>query len=275
MRGCRDPWYNPTRVATTGSPAPDRVIDDPHAGHLVQMYGTDSAPLVRSVGRYLADGLSVGEGAVIIATAPHREAFLRELDALGADPEAAAAADRLVVLDAHETMARFTVEGQPDRGLFEATVRPVLAAVRARCPAGVRAYGEMVGVLWEAARFAAAIRLEEFWNALLRDGGLRLFCAYPIDVCGDGFTPADVDAVMSSHTHVVPTGAALEAALERAMQDVLGTSAAALRRLMDAECRPAWAALPRAEATILWLRDNVPNLSGAILTRTREYAHLA
>ncbi len=179
------------------------------------------------------------------------------------------------MLDARETMARFVVDGQPDRELFEATVRPVLTALRMRCPAGVRAYGEMVGIMWEAAQFAAAIRLEEFWNALLRDGGLRLFCAYPIDVCGDGFTPADVDAVMTTHTHVVPTGSDLEPALERAMQDVLGTSAPALRRLMDADCRASWAALPRAEATILWLRDNVPNLSGAILTRTREYAHLA
>ena len=239
------------------------------------MYGKDPAPLVRSVGRYLADGLSAGEGAVVIATASHRSAFLDELVALGADPGPAMATGRLVVLDAHETMARFVIDGQPDRERFEATVRPVLTALRTRCPAGVRAYGEMVGVMWEATQFVAAIRLEEFWNALLQDGGFRLFCAYPIDVCGDGFTPADVDAVMATHTHVVPTGSELEPALERALHDVLGTSSAALHRLMDCDSRPAWAALPRAEATILWLRDNVPNLTGAILTRTREYAHLA
>jgi hypothetical protein len=239
------------------------------------MYGKDPAPLVRSVGRYLADGLSAGQGAVVIATESHRDAFVAELDARGADSAAALRDGRLVVLDAHETMARFIVDGQPDRELFEATVRPLLSALRARCPAGVRAYGEMVGVLWEEGRFAAAIRLEDFWNALLCDGSFRLFCAYPIDVCGDGFTPADVDAVMSTHTHVVPTASELELALERALEDVLGTSASALRRLMDANCRPSWAALPRAEATILWLRDNVPALTGAILTRTREYAHLA
>ena len=239
------------------------------------MYGKDPAPLVRSVGRYLADGLAAGEGAVVIATGPHRDAFLAELRDLGAESDAAVAAGRLVVLDANDTLARFVIEGQPDRERFDATVPPVVRALHARCPAGVRAYGEMVGVLWEASRFAAAIRLEEFWNALLRDGGLRLFCAYPIDVCGDGFTPADVDAVMSSHTHVVPTGSELLPALERAMYDVLGTSAAAVRVLTDEHRRPSWATMPRAEATILWLRDNVPSLSGAILTRTREYAHLA
>jgi hypothetical protein len=262
-------------VATTGSPATDSVIGDPHAEHLVQLYGSDPRALVRSVGRYLADGLNAGEGAVVIATAAHRGFFLDELRALGADPAAALAAGRLLVLDADDTLARFMVDGQPDGERFEAAVRPVLASLRALCAPGVRAYGEMVGVLWEAGSFCAAIRLEELWNALLRDGGFRLFCGYPIDVCGDGFTPADVDAVMSTHTHVVPAGLELESALERAMQDVLGTSASALHRLMDADMRPSWAALPRAEATILWLRDNVPALTGAILTRTREYAHLA
>ena len=259
----------------TGSPAPDRLLDDPHAGHLVQMYGNDPAPLVRSVGRYLADGLAAGEGAIVIATASHRDAFLAELHRLGVDPEAVTAAGRLVVLDAQETMGRFIVDGQPDPELFEAAIRPLLHSVHACCPAGVRAYGEMVGVLWEAAQFAAAIRLEAFWNALLREGGFRLFCAYPIDVCGAGFTPADIDAVMSSHTHVVPSGAELEPALDRAMHEVLGTPGTALRPLMDMQYRPEWAALPRAEATILWLRDNVPALTGPILTRAREYARLA
>ena len=239
------------------------------------MYGDDPAPLVRTVGRYLADGLAAGEGAVVIATESHRDAFLDELLTLGVDPAAALAARRLVLLDAHDAMARFVVEGQPDRELFEAVVRPVLSGLRARCPAGVRAYGEMVGVLWEAGRFAAAIRLEEFWNALLGEGGLDLFCAYPIDVCGEAFTPADIDAVLSSHTRVVPTGPQLEPALDRAMNDVLGASAEPLRRLMESSRRPSWAALPPAEATILWLRDNVPSLTGAILTRTREYAQLA
>jgi hypothetical protein len=262
-------------VAITGTPASDGVIDDPHAGHLVQMYGSDPLPLVRSVGRYLAEALNGSEGAVVIATAAHRDAFLAELETLGQDSGPALADGRLVVLDAHETLARFMVDGQPDAVLFEATIGPVLSALHDRFPAGVRAYGEMVGVLWEAGRFTAAIRLEEFWNALLRHGGFRLFCAYPIDVCGDGFTSADVHAVMSTHTHLVPTGGELEPALERAMADVLGPSAAVLSELIETQPAPSWAALPRAEATILWLRENLPAHTRAILTRTREYSQPA
>ena len=135
----------------------------------------------------------------------------------------------------------------------------------------------MVGVLWEAGRFAAAIRLEEFWNALLRDGGFRLFCAYPIDVCGDGFHARPTSMPCMSYAHA-RRAERLRSSRPRSTARCTTCSArraSALRPLMDAETGPSWAALPRAEATILWLRDNVPSLSGAILTRTREYAHLA
>ncbi len=179
------------------------------------------------------------------------------------------------MLDAHETMARFVVDGQPDRELFEAAVGRCLRALRARRPRGrarVRRDGRRdVG----SGAFRAAIRLEELWNELLRDGGFRLFCAYPIDVCGDGFTPADVDAV-----HVVRTRTSCRAERSSSPRSSArcrtcsAGRASALQPLIDMQYRPTWAALPRAEATILWLRDNVPNLTGPILTRTREYALL-
>jgi hypothetical protein len=80
---------------------------------------------------------------------------------------------------------------------------------------------------------------------------------------------------MCTHTHLVPTGAGLEPALARAMEDVLGPSAAGVQSLIETDSRPAWAALPRAEATILWLRHNLPAHVDAIVTRARAYAQLA
>jgi hypothetical protein len=260
---------------TIDTPGAEGALDDPHAGHLVQLYGSDPLPLARNVGRYLAEGLERGEAAVIIAARAHRDAFAAELEARGADSAAATRDDRLVVLDADETLARFMVDGQPDWDRFEASVGTVVRALAAAHPAGVRAYGEMVGVLWQAGRFAAAIRLEGFWNVLLGASDIRLFCAYPIDVCGDDFTVADVDALLCAHTHVLPSGATVEASLERAMADVLGTPAEGLRVLIEAHRPPAWAALPRAEATILWLRQNLPQHTAAILARAREFARLA
>ncbi|MDB5072133.1 MAG: sensor histidine kinase [Candidatus Eremiobacteraeota bacterium] len=257
------------------SAAPEGPTEDPHAGHFVLMYGCDQQPLVRGVAHYLAEGLERGESAVVIATRLHADAFVARLGALGARPYAAIADGRLVIHDAEETLARFVVDGQPDWNAFEQSVGTIVSELRAATPAGVRAYGEMVGVLWEAGRYTAAIRLEEFWNTLLLGTGIKLFCAYPIDVCGDAFTPAEIDAVMCAHTHLLPSRPSLEAALERAMSDVLGASVTSVRTLAEDAARPAWAAMPRAESMILWLRDNLPAHSGAILARAREYTQRA
>ena len=52
-----------------------------------------------------------------------------------------------------------------------------------------------------AHHLAAATRLEEYWNDLLRGTACSLFCAYPIDIYDNGDT-AGLDAVLGSHTHM-------------------------------------------------------------------------
>jgi len=257
-------------------PASPDVHEDAHPDHLVLMYGCDAPALAGRVGDYLAEGLGRGETAIVIAVRAHGDAFVEQLRTLHAEPQAAITAKRLVILDADELLSRFMVDGQPDWILFEQTIGTVLTAARASSPAGLRAYGEMVGVLWEAGRFTAAIRVEEFWNTLLAmHSGVKLFCAYPVDVCGDAFTTAGVGAVLRTHTRLLPFGPSLEAALEQAMIDVLGTPASSLQGTVDRESHPAWAAMPRAESMILWVRDNLPAHADAILARAREYTKLA
>ena len=106
------------------------------------------------------------------------------------------------MLDAQETLDRFLVGGQPDEHLFRDVVGGVLAEVHRRSSTGhVRAFGEMVGLLWVAGDRAAATRLEEYWNELLRGTACSLFCAYPIDIYDNGDT-AGLDAVLGTHTHM-------------------------------------------------------------------------
>jgi hypothetical protein len=133
----------------------------------------------------------------------------------------------------------------------------------------------MVGVLWKAGHFSAAVRLEELWNDLLQSSDVSLFCAYPIDVFSPEFQAASVDALLCAHTHVVPADAALEGALNRAMDEVLGSRVDGLRRLIQENHRPAWAIIPKPEAIILWLRKNLPGSVDQILARAREYHQLA
>lgn len=240
--------------------------------HLVQLYDGDDASLARNVGRFLHDGSQRGDGLIVIAGREHAAAFAAELDRLGVDAAAAARSGRLLVLDAQTTLDRFLIDGRPDPELFR---HVAVTALRSVSPegGGVRAYGEMVGLLWQAGQAPAAIELEQMWNGLLAEEQLELFCAYPIDVFGDDFHVAGIDQVLCTHTQLVPTGSGLnlENAVERAMADVLGSRAEGLRPLMTPNYRPSWGELPRGEAVILWLRNNLPDYAGEILGRARRY----
>jgi hypothetical protein len=239
--------------------------------HFVQLYGKDDGLLTRNVSRFLSEGLRRGDGLLVIATAEHRGTLVRHLTT---DRGYARAVldGRLVFLDAETTLNRFLVDGEPDQSRFESIIGEALRGVRSKAVhTGVRAFGEMVGLLWGSGQFAAAIRLEELWNSLLQASDVSLFCAYPIDIFSPEFKVSAVDSLLCAHTHVVPTDAALETALNRAMDNVLGSRVDSIRKLMQTNHRPAWASMPKAEAVILWIRNNLPGSADQILRQAREY----
>jgi MEDS: MEthanogen/methylotroph, DcmR Sensory domain len=253
----------------------ERLLECPHpTGHFVQLYKADPSALTRNVCRYLGEGLRRGEGLFVIVTPEHRELFSRHLESQGADVEALRAGRRLVFADAQETLARFLVAGNPDWRLFEKTV---LAAMREVAPGegaeGLRAYGEMVGVLWTAGQFAAAIRLEHLWNRLLEQIPFSLYCAYAIDVFGTEYETGRLESVLCAHTHLVPAqpDGTLEAALNRSIDEILGPQADELRMLIRNHHRPAWAVMPTAESMLLWLRKHLPDQADGIARRARQH----
>ena len=198
--------------------------------HVVQLYGSDDRQLTRNVGRYLAEGFARGEGLLLIATPPHTDAIVSELSSRGIDVPQIVREGRFEALDAETLLAQFLVEGMPDARLFEGIVAPALRGIRRSSGnETVCAYGEMVGLLWTAGALAAAERLEQLWNAIIEAGGLRLYCAYAIDVLGRGCDPAGLASILRSHSAVVPSAGDLQSALNRAMRDVLGDDAGALQ----------------------------------------------
>jgi hypothetical protein len=100
---------------------------------------------------------------------------------------------------------------------------------------------------------------------------VSLFCGYPIDIFSPDFQADKVDALLCAHTHLLPLNPALENALNRAMDEVLGARVDGLRRLIQANHRPAWAKIPPAEALILWLRNNLPGSADQIINLARRY----
>ena len=150
------------------------------AGHVVQFYEAEDR-LAVAVAAFLAQGLRGGEAVALVATPAHRAGFLAELESLGVDTRVASRCGQLVTLDAAATLARFMDDAGPDAAAFDREIGGLVGGL-AESPFGprVRVYGEMVAVLCEQGRYAAAARLEELWNGLLDQRHFRLFCAYPM-----------------------------------------------------------------------------------------------
>lgn len=183
---------------TTPAPAWDG------SAHRVAFYDTDAdlVDLVVGAVRPAArDGV-----AVVVATADHRQAVTAALRAGGVDTGAAVRSGRLVLLDAGETLARVLSDGALDPAAFEAVIGGVLDRA-ARVGGPVRVYGEMVTVLWEQGRVAAAMRLEELWNEQAATRAFGLLCGYPSALFAHPSAVRRFEAVCGRHTDVtLPTG---------------------------------------------------------------------
>ena len=169
--------------------------------HAVQFYGDDDS-LFTTVAGFLSQGFVDGHPAIVIATAPHRTAILKYLRARLIDVDKAQKVGSLIVLDAQATLDQFMVGETPDQNRFDQSVGKLIERVlQGRDGVLIRAYGEMVDVLWKQGRPDAAIRLEVLWNKLAQRYGFALLCGYSI---GNFYKETKgFEAICREHTHIV------------------------------------------------------------------------
>ena len=176
-----------------------------HHDHFVQFY-EDESFLASVVSEFLTEGLSRGEPVVVIATAEHRSTFLARLRDAGVDVARARHEGRLTFLDARETLNKFMDGLTPNRQRFQSVVGAVIErSLRGRPEQPVRAYGEMVDLLWKDGNTAGAIRLEELWNDLATDYRFSLLCAYSM---ANFYRASDTEPfrdICRQHSRVAPT----------------------------------------------------------------------
>jgi len=66
----------------------------------------------------------------------------------------------------------------------------------------VRAFGEMVAILWAQGNSGATVRLEHLWQDLCQEQNLALFCAYPR--CGFTLDSAQsIEDICAAHSRVI------------------------------------------------------------------------
>lgn len=150
---------------------------NPDPGHLVQFYPDDNT-LIDNLHEYVSTGLGSKATCLVIATKTH----IAKLDArLGQtiDVAAAQASGRYITFNARQALASFMVDDMPDEKLFYKHIGSLMQEVIQKHGKPVRAYGEMVAILWKAGNKDAVIELEQLWNGLAEEYDFSLYCAYP------------------------------------------------------------------------------------------------
>jgi hypothetical protein len=173
----------------------------PLCEHLVQFYDSDGE-LLDSVVPYLAEGLDAGEAVLVLATEQHHALFEAGLMTRDVDVEQAIADGRYVALDAVQALECIRPHGNLRMDAFDEVIGRLVRQHAAE-HRGLRAFGELVGLLWEEGEAAAADELEGMWNELFYEHQFTLLCAYPTSPAA--MQRGAVGRVCRSHSSVIPS----------------------------------------------------------------------
>jgi PAS domain S-box-containing protein len=146
--------------------------------HVVRFYESD-ALLTDAAAEFVSAGLKAQEPALLVVTLAGLDDLKQQLMLRGFDVDRALHEGLVIHLDASKTLDAVLSTGVPDRHAFDALVgAPLEQLARRAGHKRVRAFGQMVDLLWKRGNAQAAIRLEELWTELHQRHSFSLFCAY-------------------------------------------------------------------------------------------------
>lgn len=180
-------------------------FSNPQSNHAVHFYPFDKELLVSLV-EYFSAGLTQGDTCIAIATPSHLASLNAALRAKNIDLSDAIKKGQYIMLDADDTLASFMESGLPDYKRFLKSIgRMIYLAAGSEKP--IRAFGEMVALLWEKGNQTGMIKLEEYWHDLVKNHSFSLYCAYPETLfdSSNGHKEA-IDKICSCHALAVGAG---------------------------------------------------------------------
>jgi hypothetical protein len=187
-----EPWQRSNLQVFWGELAP--------CDHVVQIYENDKV-FLDSLEGFIGSGILAGESVIIIATKDHLKSMNERLTNQGFDIDSLIANDRFIGLEAKEALSQFMVNDWPDEQLFFKMVTTVFKRAQ-KNSRKVRAFGEMVALLWQQGFNGATVQLENLWNQFHKKGAFPLFCAYP----KTGFTQdmtASIRTICCEHSKII------------------------------------------------------------------------
>ena len=164
---------------------------------------SDDASLVANVATFLAPAFREEQAMVSFGTPAHLKAIETRLRAEGHDLDAARSRGQYIAFDARTALEALLEGDLPARHRFEEIVAAEVERASREFGA-VRAFGEIVSLLWRDGKRQAALRLEELWNEAIGLYPLALLCGYNVRAFTSAHDAAGVTGVIAAHTSVLP-----------------------------------------------------------------------
>jgi hypothetical protein len=171
--------------------------------HEVGFYSEDRQ-FLDHIKQFIAAALKAGNAAIAVATEPHRESLLSQLQAEGLDMAAVIAEGRYIPLDAADTLSTFMVNGLPDPVRFLNVAGDLIVGAAKAVngdSARVTACGECAPLLWAQGNVEAAIQLEHLWDEIARAQRVDILCGYSLRI-GSGMDSHTFERICAEHSAV-------------------------------------------------------------------------
>ena len=193
MNLAKDNWLSSNTTFFWGEIAP--------SSHVLQLYENNDS-LLNLLEGFVVEGIRAADAVVIICTEEHLNSLEARLIKHGLDVKNLREDDQYIPVNAHLALSDLLINGALDLQRFDKMINSLMARAQ-KNGRKVRAFGEMVAILWEKGKKEATIALEHLWNEYLKVNSFCLYCAYPADAFTENESLSDI---CCSHTMLVEEG---------------------------------------------------------------------
>jgi len=158
--------------------------------------------LLASLCTFVSDAVKVNATPLLIITQEHQRALEDRLRVLGSDPDTLIASYRLIIVDAHATLAKVTHRHRIDQYRFHDVLGTLITQAAARGQP-VSVFSEFPALLIQDGHEQIIVKLEDLWNELSRHQVFTVTCAYPEGYFARAHRRRTLDHICALHTHVI------------------------------------------------------------------------
>ncbi len=258
------------------SPVSSSLLAEAPAGrHFAQFHrdtkGQDRRrdTLTESALAFVEAGLRRGDSVLVIAGTEQRDRLFEHLAAGKFPPQSLRDPGQLSVLDAGQITAQLVAGALPEWAPFRNALAPVLSRLQPS-GRGTRVYSELANALWQTGNTAAAIQIEDFWNALAGTYPFSLYCGYTMDTHSEHSYAAPLEELGRTHSDILgtPEDEEFGVALDRASKEIFGIS---LTQMAGVSKEDETRRFPSGQRTMLWVKRNLPLSTSQLAERARHY----